>query len=73
MWKLVFINKNLEILKIIVIFKNEHDKNQTKMLKFDFWVWRMSKMTNWTVLSVVNDKMIFSYAKKPINFVKIIW
>jgi len=29
-------------------------------------------MTNWTVLSVVNDKMIFSYAKKPINFVKII-
>jgi hypothetical protein len=27
MWKLVFITKNPEVSKIIVIYKNEHDKN----------------------------------------------
>jgi len=32
---LIFYAKNLEVTKLIVIFENEHDKNQTKWQKWD--------------------------------------
>jgi len=46
MWKPVFIAKNMEVLKIIVIFENEHDKNWSRMsIIGQFLVWKMSKMS----------------------------